>query len=107
MKRLLCLGLLIVAGGIGSARAAGDVAAGREMAQRLCAPCHAIAGPGPSRVATAPPFSTFARKWPLDSLGEALAEGIVTGHGEVQMPEFVLSPRQIDDLLAYLGSVQQ
>ena len=77
------------------------------MAQSRCAACHAIAGPGPSPVATAPPFSGFGRKWPVESLAEALAEGIVTGHGPVRMPEFVLSAAEIDDLLAYLRAVSR
>lgn len=77
------------------------------MAERLCARCHATAGPGPSPVHQAPPFSTFERKWPVEYLAEALAEGIVTGHGPVQMPVFVFTPEEIDDLLAYLESVQE
>ena len=40
-------------------------------------------------------------------MAEALAEGIVTGHGPVNMPEFVLTPDQIDALLAYLVSIQE
>jgi hypothetical protein len=55
----------------------------------------------------APPFSTFERKWPVEYLAEALAEGIVTGHGPIQMPVFVFTPEEIDDLLAYLKSVQE
>jgi mono/diheme cytochrome c family protein len=78
------------------------------MAQRLCARCHATTGPGPSPVEQAPPFSTFERKWPVGYLAEALAEGIVTGRGPVRMPpEFVFTPEEIDDLLAYLRSVQE
>lgn len=87
--------------------AQGDVAGGRGIAQNHCARCHAIAGPGPSPVYPAPPFSGFARKWPIEYLAEALAEGIVTGHGPVLMPVFVFTPEEIDDLLAYLDSVQQ
>ena len=63
--------------------------------------------PGPSPVAQAPPFSTFEREWPVEYLAEALAEGIVTGHGPVRMPAFVFEPEEIDDLLAYLVSVQE
>ena len=90
------------------ALASGDRMAGEELAERLCARCHAVVGAGPSPVADAPAFSGLAHKWPIDYLAEALAEGIVTSHREdVRMPEFVLSPEQIDDLLAYLGSVQE
>ena len=84
----------------------GSVERGRQMAERLCTRCHAIAGPGPSPVAQAPAFSTLHRKFRVDDLAEAFAEGIVTGHGPVRMPEFVFSPEEIDDLLAYLDSVQ-
>ena len=89
-------------------RAGGDPMAGAELADRLCARCHAIAGSGPSPVADAAVFSRLGRKWPIENLAEALAEGIVTSHrDDVRMPEFVLSPEEIDDLLVYLKSVQQ
>jgi mono/diheme cytochrome c family protein len=96
-----------VGGLISAARAEGDIAEGEEIAQRLCSGCHAISGPGPSPVQQAPPFSGFERKWPVEQLAESLAEGIVTGHGPVQMPVFVFTPEEIDDLLAYLKSVQE
>lgn len=90
------------------ALASGDPMAGGNLAERLCARCHAVAGPGPSPVADAPAFSGLARKWPIDHIAEALAEGIVTSHrDDVRMPEFVLTPKQIDDLLVYLKSVQE
>lgn len=84
--------------------ASGDVAAGGALAERLCARCHAVAGPGPSPLGQAPPFSGFERKWPVYHLAEAMAEGLVIGHGP--MPEFTFTPEEIDDLLAYLHSVQ-
>lgn len=85
----------------------GDVDAGRRIAEEHCAWCHAVAGPGPSPVAQAPAFSGFGRSWPIEALAEALAEGIVVGHSGVRMPEFVLSPEAIDDLLAYLSAIQE
>jgi len=84
----------------------GLVARGRAIAEQLCARCHAISGPGPSPVPAAPLFSRFERRWPVEYLEEALAEGLVAGHGAVRMPEFVFWPDEIDDLLAYLKSVQ-
>jgi mono/diheme cytochrome c family protein len=84
-----------------------DIARGRGIAEELCARCHAISGPGPSPVPQAPLFSQFERKWPVEYLEEALAEGIVTGHGPVRMPEFVFWPDDIRALLAYLKSVQE
>lgn len=110
MKRVLCNRYTALAAFTllsSPSYATGDVTAGGYVAERLCARCHAIAGDGPSPVADAPAFSRLAEKWPIDHLAEALAEGIVTSHREdVRMPEFTLSPDQIDDLLAYLKSIQ-
>ena len=86
----------------------GDVAAGRDLAEGLCARCHSVGDTGESPVADAPTFRALARKWPIEYLAESLAEGIVTSHrDDVLMPEFVLSPEQIDDLLAYLDQIQE
>jgi hypothetical protein len=41
---------------------------------------------------------------PVETLGEALAEGINTGHPA--MPEFVLDPDQIHDLLSHLKTLE-
>jgi cytochrome c len=90
------------------ARAGGveiDPQAGRGIADRLCSRCHAVGLTGDSRLAAAPAFRTLGRDWPVDNLAEALAEGIVTGHKE--MPQFELTPRQIDELLAWLRLIQR
>jgi cytochrome c len=102
--QILWLGVSIGAAA-SAARADGDVAAGHAMAERLCSRCHAIAGPGPSPLAQAPLFSHFGRTFKVDDLAEAMAEGLVVGHGP--MPEFVFTPEEIDDMLAYLNSVQE
>ena len=78
--------------------------AGRTLASAQCARCHAIETSGESPLAQAPPFRTFAAKWPLENLEESLAEGIVVGHKD--MPEFALTPGQIADFIAYLRAVQ-
>jgi mono/diheme cytochrome c family protein len=83
------------------------IEAGRLLVETNCSRCHAVAGPGPSPVADAPAFSTFARMWPVESLAEAFAEGITVYHPTVIMPEFVFTPPEIDALLAYLESVQE
>ena len=85
----------------------GAVEDGRKLAEHNCARCHAIAGPGPSPVGDAPPFSTLARRWPLESLAEPLAEGIMVNHPDVEMPEFTLDADEISALLAYLQVIQQ
>lgn len=87
------------------AGAAGDINAGRRLAEVNCSTCHAIGFAGDSRHPMAPPFRTLSRNYPVESLSEALAEGILVGHRD--MPEFRLEPNEIDDLIAYIQSVQE
>lgn len=102
---LLC-GLFVTMPAMADGPAAAEVETGRSIAERLCAGCHAVEGPGPSPVADAPPFAILHQRWPVAHLAEALAEGIVVGHGSVTMPEFVLQPDEIDDLIAFLESLE-
>ena len=81
-----------------------NIAAGHALAEKLCARCHAIGETGTSPLAAAPAFRTMARKWPIDSLAEAFAEGIVVGHDA--MPEFEFEAEQIGALLDYIDSIQ-
>lgn len=77
---------------------------GRRLAEIYCSTCHAIGPTGESRHPTAPPLRTLSRDYPLNSLEEAFAEGILVGHPE--MPEFRFTPAEIDHLVAYLNSIQ-
>jgi mono/diheme cytochrome c family protein len=81
------------------------VAQGRIIAEANCASCHAVGESGDSAHAEAPPFRTLSRNYPIESLSEAFAEGILVGHPD--MPEFRLDPEQINALLAYIESVQE
>lgn len=96
-----------VASAAGSAVEPGDVGRGRAFAKAHCASCHAVGPRGRSPYRPAPPLRTLNSKYDVEGLAEAFAEGIVVGHkGEKQMPEFVLQPKEIDDLLAYLKSLK-
>jgi len=77
---------------------------GRAFAQTNCARCHSIDRHTASTLAIAPPFRTLHKKYPIDTLAEALAEGIDTGHPT--MPMFVLEPDQINDLLSFLKGLK-
>jgi len=77
---------------------------GRTYARSHCARCHAIDRIGQSPFQPAPPFRTLHQRYPIETLGEALAEGIVTGHPA--MPEFQLRPNEIHDLLSYLKTLE-
>jgi len=77
---------------------------GRTFAINNCARCHSIDRVGQSPLKIAPPFRTLHKRYPVETLAEALAEGIQTGHPT--MPEFRLDPDQINDLLSYLKSLE-
>jgi cytochrome c len=77
---------------------------GRTFAFNNCARCHSIDRVTPSPLKIAPPFRTLHLRYPVETLAEALAEGIVTGHPT--MPEFQLDPDQINDLLSYLKTLE-
>lgn len=83
----------------------GDVEQGRHLAELYCVSCHAIGTEGESPHPMAPPLRTLSRNYPVNALEEAFAEGILVGHPD--MPEFRFEPDQIDDLLAYLQSIQE
>ena len=73
--------------------------------QADCARCHAVGPTGDSPLKDAPPFRTLHTRYPVESLEESLAEGIITGHPA--MPEFHFSPEQVGDIIAYLKSLQR
>ena len=78
---------------------------GRALALANCARCHAIDKVSASPLSIAPPFRTLHQRYPVETLDEALAEGIVTGHPT--MPEFRLEPDQIGDFIAFLKSLER
>ena len=59
---------------------------GKIFALNNCAKCHSIDRASPSPLKIAPPFRTLHKRYPIETLGEALAEGISTGHPT--MPAF-------------------
>lgn len=77
---------------------------GLAFAKANCAGCHAIGSSGASALKVAPPFRDLHTRYPVDTLAEALAEGIVTGHPT--MPMFQLDNAQIADLIAYLKTLR-
>ena len=77
---------------------------GKAYARAHCARCHAIGRTGQSPLGAALPFRTLHQRYPVETLGETLAEGINTGHAA--MPEFMLDPDQIHDLLSYLKTLE-
>jgi cytochrome c len=79
--------------------------AGKAFAQANCSHCHSIDKFTLSSLAIAPPFRTLHQRYPVESLEEALGEGISTGHPS--MPEFRLDPGQVGDFIIFLKSLEQ
>jgi len=77
---------------------------GKALVTVNCSRCHAIGKEGDSPHPEAPAFRTLASRYPIDSLQEAFAEGIVSGHPD--MPIFVFSPQDVDAIIRYLQSIQ-
>ena len=77
---------------------------GKAFALNNCARCHSIDQVTQSPLKIAIPFRTLHLRYPVETLAEALAEGIVTGHPT--MPAFQLDPDQINDLLSYLKTLE-
>ncbi|WP_431204288.1 c-type cytochrome [Bradyrhizobium betae] len=77
---------------------------GKAFTRANCARCHAVDRTSKSPLKSAPPLRTLHRRYPVEALEEALAEGINTGHAD--MPVFELSPDQIHDLLSYLKTLE-
>ena len=66
-----------------------SVQRGRAFALANCARCHSVDKVTQSSLPLAPPFRTLHLRYPVESLEEALGEGISVGY---IMPEFRLTP---------------
>ena len=103
----LMLGFIVALAPPVQAQQTGNVKRGQAFAEEHCATCHAVGRGGSSPYAPAPPFRTLHLKYDVADLAEAFAEGIIVSHnGPRQMPQFMLSPGEIDDLIAYLKSLE-
>jgi cytochrome c len=102
--RATALAALMLAAAWRSA-AADDPKHGEELLQKNCASCHAIGLTGESPHKAAPAFRTLGQRYPIESLEEALGEGIVSGHPD--MPEFNFDADDVGDIITYLKSIQK
>jgi cytochrome c len=84
--------------------AAQDVKHGEELLLRDCGSCHAVGKTGNSPKREAPAFRTLGQRYPVESLEEALGEGIMSGHPD--MPEFTFDADDVGAIIAYLKSIQ-
>jgi cytochrome c len=77
---------------------------GLVIARNNCAMCHSIDKYSESSLKAAPPFRILHKRYPVETLEESLAEGIVTGHPS--MPEFRFQSDQIGDFIAFLRTLE-
>ena len=104
----LCLAAVIVSSLVPQLALGQDDAARVRRGQdqlTACTRCHAIGRAGASPHAVAPPFRTLSRRYPIEGLAEALAEGLSVGHPD--MPEFVFDSQDVGAILDYLKSIQE
>lgn len=85
------------------ADAPGDPAAGQRVAERWCAGCHAVEADATVGNDVVRPFVAIADD--ATTTARALAGFLAKPHGG--MPDFALSRRDIDDLVAYILSLRQ
>jgi cytochrome c len=88
-----------------SAQESTAVKRGEALLSRNCARCHATGTAGVSPHPEAPPFRTLSRRYPIEGLAEALAEGLFVGHPD--MPQFAFEPRDVGAIISYLKSIQE
>jgi cytochrome c len=77
---------------------------GKAFARANCSYCHSIDRVSRSPRRDAPPFRTLHRQYPVETLEDALAEGISSGHP--RMPEFRLEPAEVGDFIGFLKSLE-
>lgn len=78
---------------------------GKSILEAKCGGCHATGRAGASPLEKAPAFRDLHRKYRVEQLAEALAEGITTGHAD--MPAFAFPPHEIAAIIAYLQSLSR
>lgn len=94
----------VAIGGFACAQEYNPVEDGRALVTMYCTDCHATGTTGESPLAIAPRFRDLHLRYDVDSLSEALVEGIVTAHPE--MPQFEFDPEQASAIVAYLKTLE-
>jgi cytochrome c len=100
---IVCFGLYMHA--VPAAAQTSVTKRGADIATKQCSRCHAIGRTGASSMRLAPPLRDLSKRYPVDNLAEAFAEGIVTGHPA--MPRFTFAPLEVDALLTYIKSLER
>ena len=98
VSALLSLPILLAATTIAASQVQGDPAAGRLLVERSCSECHSQS----SDVKRAPPFAAIAAMPSTTSL----SIGVFLRTSHPTMPNVMLGPRELDDVIAYILSLR-
>ncbi len=82
-----------------------DLKRGEALLTRSCGSCHAVGRSGDSPDKQALAFRSIGKRYPVESLEEALGEGFMSGYPD--MPEFKFDAGDVGAIIAYLKSIQQ
>jgi cytochrome c len=106
LRKAAATGVLLASALLGSLApaAATNPGQGKRLALLYCARCHSIDKVGPSPLTIAPPFRTLHERYPVETLEEALGEGIIVGHPT--MPQFRFEGDQVGDFIAFLKTLE-
>lgn len=98
--------LMLAAALLGAAATAqaASVQNGQELAQRNCGLCHALGPKGDSPNPMAPPFRDVHLRFRPAELESMFQAGLLTRHPA--MPEFRFNLRELEDLVAFLESME-
>jgi len=77
---------------------------GLTFVRENCARCHSVDTITPSPLSIAPPFRLLYLQYPIENLRKPLGEGLQAAHPT--MPQFQLDPGQVEDVIAYLKSLE-
>ena len=104
MTRTLTLALILAAG-TAAAQPMGDAERGREMAEEVCAECHSVRAEDRQMKDYPPSFWAIARY--RDDF--QVRARIWSPPAHAQMPYFaeILFPNQVEDLVAYIRSLEE
>jgi cytochrome c len=112
---LTALGAVLLTSSAAQAGDSASVAAGRQVAQRNCATCHAIAD-GESPLADAPPFARLSQRYGAGGLAELLEKGMIANRPRPleegtrllhpRMPAFPLDDDEVVALADYLRTFE-
>lgn len=104
MQTVVLAVIALTAGGAAHAQNSGDADAGRMIARDSCATCHAVFRDGkPSPNVQAPPFESIAAVPGMTAI--ALRAALTSPHH--RMPNIVLSPTEMADVIAYILSLKR